>query len=194
MELPEAYRIPSFGELDARPVFGDLRLGWSPQGFAVSLRVQGKRQSPWCRASAMEESDGLALWFDTRYSGTIHRATRFCHLFVMTPQGGGPQRDQPLARLLPVARASESPREIADGVIRLRSEKRIDGYLLRALIPASALTGFAPDEQRMLGFTYAVMDRELGWQTFSLGAEYAFTVDPSLWGVLDLSDERGSGK
>jgi hypothetical protein len=68
----------------------------------------------------------------------------------------------------------------------VRSEKRIDGYLLQACVPAEALTGFDPAEHGRLGFTYAVVDRELGWQTFSIGPEFPFVEDPSLWGTLEL--------
>jgi hypothetical protein len=31
-----------------------------------------------------------------------------------------------------------------------------------------------------------VIDRELGWQTFTVGQELPFVDDPSLWGTLDL--------
>jgi hypothetical protein len=37
-----------------------------------------------------------------------------------------------------------------------------------------------------LGFSYAVMDRELGWQTFTVASEFPFDEDPSLWGTLEL--------
>jgi len=33
-----------------------------------------------------------------------------------------------------------------------------------------------------------VVDRELGWQTFSVGPEFPFVEDPSLWGSLELTD------
>jgi hypothetical protein len=62
----------------------------------------------------------------------------------------------------------------------------VDGYLLRAHIPARAITGFDPSEQPRLGFTYAVTDRELGWQTFTVGSEFPFPSDPTLWGSLEL--------
>jgi hypothetical protein len=66
------------------------------------------------------------------------------------------------------------------------SERRVDGYLMQGFIPATAMTGYDPAEHPRLGFYYAVTDRELGWQTFSLGAEYPFQSDPSLWGTLEL--------
>ena len=82
--------------------------------------------------------------------------------------------------------ANLDPQEIGDDQIQIRSENRIDGYLLFVQIPAAALTGFDPVEHPRLGFSYAVIDRELGWQTFSLGPEYPILEDPSLWGTLEL--------
>jgi hypothetical protein len=32
-----------------------------------------------------------------------------------------------------------------------------------------------------------VVDRELGWQTFTVGPEFPFVEDPSLWGTLELT-------
>ena len=37
---------------------------------------------------------------------------------------------------------------------KVRSEKRIDGYILESFIPAAALTGFDMFEHPRLGFTY----------------------------------------
>ncbi len=34
---------------------------------------------------------------------------------------------------------------------------------------------------------YAVIDRELGWQTLSLGPEFPVMDDPSLWGEAVLA-------
>jgi hypothetical protein len=186
MELPPEYTIPSFGELEDRPMFADLRIGWSVSGLAVSVRVRGKKQTPWCRESRLEDSDGLSLWIDTRNTHSVHRATRFCHRFVFLPQGGGAQQQQPLAQWFPIHLAKENPKTVANELLKIRAEKRVDGYLLRAFIPAIALTGYDPEEQPRLGFTYAITDRELGWQTFTIGSEFPFLSDPSLWGTLEL--------
>jgi len=61
-----------------------------------------------------------------------------------------------------------------------------DGYVLEALVPAEALTGFDPEEHSRLGFTYFVRDSELGEQTLGVGSELPFTEDPSLWCSLEL--------
>jgi len=184
--LGEKYRLPTFGELEGKPVLADLRAAWSEKGLAFSLRVEGKKQPVWCRDSKIEDSDGLQVWIDTRNTQNIHRAGRFCHRFVFLPTGSGRKLDEPVAALLAINRARESPREIEPDALRVRSERRHDGYSLEAFIAADALTGFSPVESPAIGFTYAVTDRELGLQTFSVGPEFPFVEDPSLWGTLDL--------
>ena len=91
-----------------------------------------------------------------------------------------------MAVLLPIHRAREFPKPVEPGVVQLSSQMRSDGYDLRVWVPASAMTGYDPAEHRRLGFSYAVVDRELGWQTFSLGPEFPFGEDPTLWGTLEL--------
>ena len=186
IQLGQQHVLPSFGELEDRPLFADLRAAWSDAGLAFTLRVAGKKQLAWCRASRIDDSDGLMLWIDTRDTHNVHRAARFCHRFAFLPFGSGYRLDQPTAVLVPINRARENPKPIAAGVLPARSEKRIDGYVLEAHIPSRALTGFDPSEHQRLGFTYAVVDRELGWQTFSVGPEFPFQDDPSLWGTLEL--------
>jgi hypothetical protein len=186
MELDESHRLPSFGELEDRPVFADLRAGWSAAGLFFSVRVSGKRQMPWCRDSRVEDSDGLQVWIDTRDTHNVHRASRFCHRFVFLPFGSGRGLAEPTARLLGINRARENPKPIGARDIPIRSEKRVDGYVMQSHIPADMLTGYDPEEHTRLGFSYAVIDRELGWQSFSVGPEFPFMEDPSLWGTLEL--------
>ena len=188
LELPEKYCIPSFSQLDERPPFGDVRLGWSPQGFGLSVSVQGKTQLPWCRTSRLDASDGLALWINTRDTHTIHRANRFCHQFIFLPTGRGQRMNQPVAEHMMIQRATENPKSLPAGALQIRSQVKKDGYTIRAAIPAIAMTGFDTLEHRRLGFSFAIMDRELGWHTFSLGPEYPIASDPTLWGTLVLSD------
>ncbi len=191
IELAEPYRIASFGELDGRQAFADLRLGWHPDGMVVSLRINGKQQPPWCNEARPGESDHLSLFVDTRNTQNIHRATRFCHHFVMMPRGRGPRLEEPVASLANIPRARENPQPLAAGAIKIHSEKRIDGYLLQAMLPAEALTGYDPGEQEALGFCYSVQDRELGIQTFAIPDHYPIDIDPSLWGTLQLQARHG---
>jgi hypothetical protein len=185
-ELAAENRLPSLGELEGQPSFADVRAGWNEAGLAFSVRIEGKRHPVWCRETKLEDSDALQVWIDTRDTHNIHRATRFCHRFIFLPGGAGRSLDQPVADQLLVDRARENANPIRPGQLRVVSEKRVSGYVMSAFIPAGALTGFNPADHPRLGFTYFVFDRELGQQYFSLGFEFPFAADPSLWGTLEL--------
>ncbi len=184
--LEPKYRLASFAELDAAAAPAEFRAAWSQAGLAFTVLVTGTRQPPWCRASRPDESDGVQLWIDTRDVHNVHRASRFCHRFLFMPSGAGNRLDQPAAQWLPINRAREQPRAIAPGQLQVRSQRRSDGYALEILVPAAALTGFDPAEHPRLGFNYALIDRELGPQTLSVGSPLPFEEDPSLWPTLEL--------
>jgi hypothetical protein len=185
-QLDETYRLTGLAELEGRAVWADVRAAWSEAGLAFHVSVQGKQQPVWCRASRPEDSDGLQVWIDTRDVHNVHRASRFCQRFIFLPVGAGSRLDQPMAAALPINRARELPAPIREGLLKARCEKRPDGYILEAVIPAQALTGFDPPEHPSLGFTYAVIDRELGTQTFGVGSPMPYQEDPSLWATLEL--------
>jgi hypothetical protein len=185
-ELPAEHRLPSLGELEGQRSFADVRAGWSEAGLGFSVRIEGKRHPSWCRETRLEDSDALQVWIDTRDTHNIHRASRFCHRFIFLPAGGGRNLDQPVADQLLVDRARENANPVRPGQLRVVSEKRMGGYVMSAFIPQAALTGFNPADHPRLGFTYFVFDRELGQQYFSLGFEFPFAADPSLWGTLEL--------
>lgn len=182
LKLPATCRLPSFGALSERTVFAEVRMAWNSSGIAVHLLVNGKRQPPWCRDSRLDESDGFHFWVDTRCSPGIHRATQFCHRFLWMPSGGGSKREQPVAAMVPINRARNHPRAVPAGQLKIAAFPRHDGYELSGWVPATALTGFDPQQQPKIGLYYAVLDRELGWQSLTLGPEYPVMDDPSLWG------------
>jgi hypothetical protein len=185
--LDESYRLVNLAELEQRSAWADVRAAWSEAGLALAVRVEGKRQAPWCRAGRPEDSDGLQVWIDTRDVHNVHRAGRFCHRFIFLPGGAGRRLDEPAAQWLPIHRAREHPRPVQPQQLQVRSEKRIHGYVLTAFIAAEALTGFDPQEHPRLGFTYAVIDRELGEQTLGVGGPLPYQEDPSLWATLELT-------
>jgi hypothetical protein len=184
--LDAAYRLASIAELEDAARSADFRMAWSEEGLAFAAHVTGKQQPPWCRASRPEDSDGVQLWLDTRDVHSVHRAGRFCHRFFFMPVGGGNRLDQPVVQWLPINRAKEHPKAIKPGQIQTRIAKRADGYLLEGFLPAEALTGFDPHEYPRLGFTYAILDRELGEQTFAAGSPMPYQEDPSQWATLEL--------
>lgn len=184
--LEEKHRLLRLTSLDDEPEWADVRMAWSNDGLVLSVLVQGKKQPLWCRANRVEDSDGLAVWIDTRDTHNVHRASRFCHELRFLPAGGGPKNDQPVAVQIAIDRAREQPKPIDPAKLKVRSQILKEGYLLEALIPAEVLSGFEPTEHPRLGFQFAVWDRELGEQTFTAGGELPYRNDPSLWGTLEL--------
>ncbi|MGA2034385.1 MAG: hypothetical protein ABSG68_19240 [Thermoguttaceae bacterium] len=190
--LDERYRLASLAGLEAEPTQRspsaalDVRVAWSEGGLALVVRVEGKRQPPWCRGTRPEDSDGLQVWIDTRDIHNVHRAGRFCHRFIFLPTGSGRRLGEPTAACLPIHRAREFSRPPAEGQLKVRSQKRVHGYVLEAAIAAEALTGFDPREHPRLGFAYALEDRELGVQTLGVGSPMPYQEDPSLWATLEL--------
>ena len=102
------------------------------------------------------------------------------------PSGGGPQRERPVTTMMPINRARNVPKPINDKTLKIAAMPRHDGYEMSGIIPADALTGYEPKQQPRISLYYAVIDRELGWQTLSLGPEYPVMEDPSLWGEAAL--------
>lgn len=186
LTLPVKCRMPSFGALGERPVFADVRMGWNTGGLGLHVTVNGKRQLPWCRETRLDESDGFHIWIDTRCSPAIHRATQYCHRFLWMPAGGGPKRERPVASLVGINRARGNPKPIEKDILKIAAYPRHDGYELSGLIPTAALTGFDPIDQPRIAIYYAVIDREMGWQTLTLGPEFPVIEDPSLWGEAVL--------
>ena len=185
-EPDDNYRLPHLAELEDRPAVAVVYAAWSEAGLVFTVSVGGKKQPVWCRASRPEDSDGLQVWIDTRDVHNVHRASRFCHRFIFLPSGGGRKFDEAFGQSLPINRAREPARPVPAGLLQARGRIHSGGYRLECFIPAGAMMGFEPAEHPRLGFTYAVIDRELGEQTFSVGRPMPYDEDPSLWATLEL--------
>ncbi|HZU35332.1 MAG TPA: hypothetical protein VFA18_05470 [Gemmataceae bacterium] len=186
LELSEDCRIDNFGGMDEARSFADVRLAWNEFGLGFQAEVRGKEQEPRGDAARPRGSDGVTLWLDTRDARASHRASRYCHQFHFLPAGGGPERDEPWFGQSKIHRALQdaplaSPADVPFQAARVRG-----GYILEAFLPAAVLTGFDPEQNRRLGVYYAVHDAELGEQVLSVGAEFPYWEDPSLWSVLEL--------
>ncbi|MEM7454078.1 MAG: hypothetical protein AAF456_06950 [Planctomycetota bacterium] len=188
LELPESHKLPCFGEFEQQQRFADVRTGWNSGGLFLSVRVEGKKQSVWCRSTQLLESDGIQVHIDTRNTGNVHRATKFCHWFLLLPAGGGSSHDQPVATMLKINRAKDDPPSFNPGAISVSAKTSKDGYLLSAFIPAESMNGWNTEDHRMIGFNLAVVDREFGWQTLGAGPELPIKEDPALWQTLELRD------
>jgi hypothetical protein len=185
-DLPEACRIDNFAAMDERQNFADVRLAWNEFGLGLQVSVRGKEQPPQGDQSRPRNSDGVTLWIDTRDARTSHRASRYCHQFHFLPAGAGPERDEPAFVQTKINRALQDAPLCPPDAVPFRCERTKGGYLLEAFLPAAVLNGFDPEQSPRLGFYYAVKDAELGDQVLSVGADFPYWEDPSLWAVLEL--------
>lgn len=184
-QLPESLAIPA--ELDAASRFADVRLAWNEKGIALAVVVNGKTAAPQCDPAVPTESDGVQVWIDTRDTQSIHRAGRFCHHFCVLPSGGGNRKQDPIAIAVPIARAREDAPLVESPAIPVFAELSQTGYRLHAWFAAEVLNGFDPEATPRLGFYYAVRDSELGTQTLTVGDEFPYAHDPSVWSTLELT-------
>lgn len=185
-ELGDEYVLPNFGSFEGQFQFAQLRVGWCEDGLFIQAEISKKEQSLWCRESQLLDSDGVQIWIDTRDTHNVHRASKFCHWFILLPSGGGDDGEEPLANMLKINRSKDDSPSINRHKIDLNAKVTKAGYKLSAFIPGKALNGWDVNEQRNIGFNFSVVDRELGCQTLAVGPELPISEDPSLWQTLEL--------
>jgi hypothetical protein len=186
LELPEEYRLVNLAAMDGRPTFADVRLAWNEGGLGFQVQVNGKQQVPQGDASRPRASDGVTLWIDTRDARCSHRASVYCHLFHFLAMGGGPDGDEAVLVQSKIHRALENAPFCQPSEVPFQCTHLKGGYQMEVFLPAAALNGYDPEQNRRLGFFFAVMDAELGEELLSLGGDFPYWEDPSLWSVLEL--------
>lgn len=189
LQLGTEFALADLGELAQGQRFADISLAWNEQGFGCRIVVKGRKSAPRCDYSQLLNSDGLNLWIDTRSTQNIHRASRFCHHFCVLPAGSLRDRSQPVARQIPISRAKEDAPQCDPKLILVHSEIQDTGYTLEVWLPAEVLQGYDPESNPRLGFYYHIRDHELGDQYLSVGPEFPFDHDPSLWWPLELTQK-----
>ncbi len=186
LDLSDDCRLDNFAAMDEQRNFADVRLAWNEFGVGLQVEVRGKEQLPQGDVGRPRGSDGVTLWLDTRDARTSHRASRYCHQFHFLPRAAGPEHDEPAVVQTKINRALQDAPLCQAGVVPFRCVHTRGGYRLEAFLPAAVLTGFDPEQNPRLGICYAVRDAELGDQVLSVGAEFPYWEDPSLWSVLEL--------
>ena len=186
LDLPERCRIDNFAAMDEQRNFADVRLAWNEFGLALQVEVHGKEQPPQGDIARPRGSDGVTLWIDTRDARTGHRASRYCHQFHLLPTGGGPDGDEPVLSQVKINRALQDAPLCTPSEVPFRCVRTRKGYILEAFLPAAVLNGFDPEQNPRLGIYYSVRDAELGEQFLSVGADFPYWEDPSLWSALEL--------
>jgi hypothetical protein len=187
LDLSQEFRIPTLGEFDRQTDFANVSLAWNDRGFAFSVTVLGRTRPIECQGKPLELCDGVRLWIDTRNTQTVHRATKFCHHFVLLPAGGGAKKTKPVVRALPVARAREETPLPDVSLVKIQADVTKSGYWIDAWFPAEVFIGFDPSTHPRIGFHYFLHDSELGDQTLAVGREFPFESDPSLWQTVELT-------
>ena len=186
--LPDEAILPCLSaELSGQEKFAQVRLAVGSNALFFQADVQGKLQLPWCRESRLEDSDGLHVWIDTRNSREIQRATKYCHRYGFSPMGRGPKADLPFVGWGPINRARENPPPPPEDQFAIRARLSEGRYRLVASLHFDALYGLDLQDFPTVGFYFAVIDRELGWQSLALQPDLPVMENPSLWAQLQLA-------
>ena len=186
LDLQDAARLSTFAALDGQADFADVRLAWNELGLGVQATVTGKEQPPAGDVARPAVADGLTLWVDTRDARASHRASRYCHQFHLLPAAGGADKDEPAFAQTKINRAQQDAPLCGPADVAFRCFKLKGGYRVEAFLPAAVLNGYDPEQNPRLGVYYAVRDAELGEQVLSVGSDFPYWEDPSLWSVLEL--------
>ena len=175
--------LPPLGELDGLPPFAAVHVAWNEQGLSVAALVPkrgplvGNRRRP-------ASGDGMQLWVDTQPEESGHRATRYCHHFVILPSAPG--TEGPLAWEQHIRRARSHPPLCEPEDIRVEVSRGEGQYLLQVGLGHEALNGFEAGAGGEIGFNYLIHDTAAGQQLWSCPAQVPYQRDPTFWGRLRL--------
>ncbi len=177
-----SFRLPDLMALDGREGFADVYAAWNERGLyfaanvkkAAGVKVDGRRPL---------QGDGLQVWVDTRDVRNAHRASRYCHHFYFLPGAGS---CKPGGGQVRIRRARGHSKLCEPSGLRVASDESGAGYRMEVHLPAESLTGFDPEENRLLGFTYLLQDQKQGRQFWTADEPLPVSYDPSLWGTIEL--------
>jgi len=175
--------LPPLGELDGAPPFAQVYVAWNNEGLYVAAQIPkqgpivGNRRRP-------TSGDGMQLWVDTQPEQSGHRATRYCHHFVILPRAPGVAG--PLAWQQQIRRARSRPPLCDAEDIEVEVSREEGQYLLQVGLTSAALNGFEPHEHSEIGFNYLIHDTAAGRQLWSCPAQVPYQRDPTFWGRLRL--------
>lgn len=175
--------LPPLGELDGTPPFAWVYVAWNEQGLYVAAQIPkqgplvGNRRRP-------ASGDGMQLWIDTQPEQSGHRATRFCHHFIILPRAPG--AEGPLAWQQHIRRARSRPPLCDPEDIQIKVAREQGHYLLQVGLGPEALNGFTPHTECEIGFNYLIHDTAAGRQLWSCPPQAPYPRDPSFWGRLRL--------
>ena len=100
--------------------------------------------------------------------------------------GSGPKADLPHVGWAPINRAKDNPPKPPWNLMSIRSRIADGRYRIVAAVHFDALHGLDSKDFPVVAFYFAVIDRELGWQSLSVPPDGAVAENPSLWAQLIL--------
>ena len=179
--------LPPLQELDGEGAFAEVFVAWNADGLYIAERCHKRGGAVAVNRRRPHAGDGLELWIDTRATQTAHRATRFCHRFILLPRSGGGSRSEPMAWQGNIRRAREQSPLCDPSQINIASAIGDDWYIMEAHLPTPILAGLDPTPGARIGFNYHVHDLSQGRQFWSAPRGFPMATDPSLWGLLELA-------
>lgn len=188
LDLHEGHELADLGKLDGQPGWVRVRSAWNDQGLGLCFEVVDKVGEISPEPGRPSGIDTVQVWIDTRDTRTVHRATRFCHRFVATIMPGVGKALEVSVSQKPIARALADPPMTGAALVRTKVERTLSGYRLELFVPAGALIGFDPEENRRFGLAYQVTDPDRGELFSGVGREFPIGEDPSLWATLTFDE------
>jgi hypothetical protein len=142
-------------------------------------RVVVNRQNP-------RAGDALEVFIDTHATQTSHRATQFCHQFVVLPAGGGAGRKEAMVWQAPMRRALQRAPMAAAEHLAVASKLGEDGYTLELALRAEALHGYEPEAGARMGLALVLYDIQRGPRFWGTSKDFPYIRDPSTWSLIEL--------
>ena len=177
--------LPRLGEYDGERVFAEVYVGWLPEGLYIAERCEKPVGNVAVNRKQPHLADGLQVWVDTRATQAAHRATRFCHHFILLPKGGGAP-EAGTGWQVDIRRASDRPALCDPSEIVVATQVGEGFYTIEAHLPARTLNGFEAQPGTRIAFNYLVHDAQGGRFGWAAPRGFPAETDPSLWGVLEL--------
>ena len=120
--------LPLLGQLEGKKPYADLRVAWNEEGLAFNLRVEGKKQPPWCRDSRSRTATACSSGSTpaTRRTSTAPAASATALLYCPSVPAA---TFSGFMRLLAINRAGETPREIDTRGLKIKADTRAEALM-----------------------------------------------------------------
>jgi len=200
--LPESCRLPNLAGLAAGSSSVEVRAAWNEAGLGLEFRVElsatdketaslSKGREKPARQAANPPAQPVCtvdLWLDTRDTRDVSRPTRFCHRFLAVIEAQRKGLQLAYVKQMPLMNAVGYSAQGKPETRHARLHSPDDELRLELFLEAGGLTGFDPDTNRRLGFSYRVQTPRWSVHQLGLGQEFTTIDNPSLWPVLALVD------